>query len=462
MTISFAHSFRRAFRADGGGNYPGPTSDFWYSPYALGGITPDRALGYPAVYSCVRVCAETLASYPLIVYQRLADGGKRRAKEHPLYKLLGSRPNEWQTSFEWIEMQQGHLDLRGNAYNYIKPGLNGAIDQLVPLHPDRVVVWRIPGTNTIQYKVGSAATGRIYTYNQDEIFHIRGWSSNGITGLSPIAVQFEMIHKGLGTQKYASKYFENSATPSGVIKHPDAMEQTAYDRLKVSFHEATTAENRHRAIILEEGAEWQPIGISNKDSQMLEAMAATDVQVCGMYRVPPHKVGILTQSTNNNIEHQGIEFVTDCMMPRAERWEARIQADLIDPLNLNDGNEYFAEFLMDASLRGDLLSRYQAYQIGKYIGLLSSNDICKMENRNPIEPEDGGDDYWRPANYVVNGEEPDPALLPGAPGGQQDNADQQDDTSDGSGNSSSASPVRRFLRSVRVKSIPPVSTKGLR
>ena len=120
-----------------------PDDDFWYGP-AMGPtasgarVTPDTALQLTAVFACVRVLSETVASLPLFIYRWRSDGGKERAPYNPLYDVLHNHPNQWQTSFEFREMMQGHLELRGNAYAQIVSGARGAVDQLIPLHPDRV------------------------------------------------------------------------------------------------------------------------------------------------------------------------------------------------------------------------------------------------------------------------------------------------------------------------------------
>ncbi|MCH8054835.1 MAG: phage portal protein, partial [Deltaproteobacteria bacterium] len=119
--------------------------DFWYNSVGTlttAGIrvTADTAFNVSAVYAAVRIVSETVAQIPLIIYRRMANGGKERAENHPLFDLLHNQPNPWQTSFEWREMMTSHLALRGNAYNEIIPGPRGAVDQLIPLNPDRIKI----------------------------------------------------------------------------------------------------------------------------------------------------------------------------------------------------------------------------------------------------------------------------------------------------------------------------------
>jgi len=418
-----------AFQAIAAGQALPPWDDYWYQrpgfDSAAGmAVSPETAMRLSAVYACVRVRAETFGASTAIIGKRYPDSREELATDHPLYDVLHSKPNQWQTALEFFEMMQAHLDLRGNAFSRIVPGPRGAVDQLIPLHPDLVQVLRMPD-GKLKYQVRSRFDAEVDYFMQEEILHLRGLSSDGLVGLSPIALQREMLGRGLAMQDYGARFFANNSKPSGILQHPGKFkDDAARKKFAESWQLAQTAENAHRVAVLEEGLKYEAIGISNADSQFLEAMKLNREEIAGIFRVPPHKIAILERSTNNNIEHQGIEFVTDCMHPIAARWEARINCDLLEPLEItsDDGAEYFVKFKMDSLLRGDLKSRYDAYAIGRSWSWLSPNDVCQLENRNPIPPEKGGDDYHVPLNYKIAG----------APNQSPDNtpADEPPDNSD--------------------------------
>jgi HK97 family phage portal protein len=313
-----------------------------------------------------------------------------------LYEVLHDRPNQWQTSFEWVEMMQAHQELRGNAFSLIQSGPRGAIDALIPLHPDRVQVFRLPN-GRLRYEVRDWYTGELQKYAQEEIFHLRGLSSNGMTGMSTIALASEVVGAGLAQQEYAARFFENESRPSGVLTTPQTLSTEAAKRIKDTWQESQSGRNRHKIAVLEEDLKYSAISVTNKDSQFLEAREFSRAEIASLFRVPPHKIGDLTKATFSNIEQQSIEFSTDCIRPRVVRWERRIKIDMIDPLDL-DSDEYFCEFLMDALLRGDMKSRYESYSVAIQNGFMSPNDVRRSENLNPISKEDGGDTYLRPTN----------------------------------------------------------------
>src|SRR5580704_16470174 len=142
------------FRADVSGT-PAPWDDYWYNPLGSASasgmrITADTAKRIGAVLACVGVIGRNLGMMPCKIFTESPDGSKKVVDHHPLYDVLYSTPNNFQTAFEFKQMMQGHLELRGNAYAEIKPGPRGAVDQLIPMHPDRVHVERIKETGRLR------------------------------------------------------------------------------------------------------------------------------------------------------------------------------------------------------------------------------------------------------------------------------------------------------------------------
>lgn len=377
---------------------PAPTDDFWYESaglYAAGvKVTPDTAMRLSSVYACVRVLAETVSSLPLILYKSTADGGKERATAHPLYEVLHDIPNDWQTSLEFREMMTAHVSLRGNAYAEILSGRRGAVDRLVPIHPDRVTPKRL-SNGRIGYEV-RGHDGNLRILLQSEMFHLRGLSFDGMKGLSPIEYQRNAVGLSIAAEEFGTKRLENGANPGGILEHPGTIKEEAAKRLRESWQKAYGGvKNTGKTAILEEGMKWTQVGLTSKDIQFIESRKFQVEEIARIFRIPPHMIGDLTRSTNNNIEHQSIDFVVHTIRPWLERWEQCISRDLLTEKDRKDG--YFAEFLVDGLLRGDIASRYDAYAKGRQNGWLSANDIRKLENMNPVE---GGDIYLVPLNMV--------------------------------------------------------------
>jgi HK97 family phage portal protein len=393
-------SFMSRFRAEGG--VPAPSDDYWYNPVGTSTsagmrITPDAAKQIASVMACVRCISEDVGSLPLFIYRRLQNGGKERASGHPLYDLLHDRPNRWQTAMEFREMLQAHVELRGNGYAQIVSGPRGPVDQLIPLHPDRVRVLPLKNAGEVRYEV-KQLDGTKTILLQDEVFHLRGLSSDGITGEGVLTWAKETMGAGLAQQDYANRFWQNGGQPSGVLEHPGRLTDVAAKKLADSFQNRFTGANRHRVAVLEEGMKYNKLGITMLDAQFLEQRKFTRSEIAGLFRVPPHKIGDLEKATFSNIEQQSLDYVISCLQPRLIRWEQAISRDLILAPQV-----FFAEHLIDGLLRGDIKSRYDAYGSAITNGWITRNEVRLRENLNPI---DGLDKPLQPLNMAPSGQQP--------------------------------------------------------
>jgi HK97 family phage portal protein len=369
----------------------------WFKEMMVGSgnlkINEETALQVSAVYACVRILSETLASLPLPVYQRLSSGGKERAIDHPLYRVLHDQANPEMTSFLFRETLQAHLVMWGNAYAEIERNGAGRVVSLWPLLPDRTEPFRDVQDGKIKYRT-ILEHGESVVLPSELVLHIPGLSFNGLVGRSPIQLQRESIGLSLSTEKYGQAFFANGARPGGVLEHPSKLTEEAQKRLRTSWNEMHQGlEKQHRIAILEEGMQYKPIGLPPDDSQFLETRKFQVTEIARIFRVPPHMLADLERATYSNIEQQSLEFVTYTLRPWLVRWEQALFSKLFTP---SEQNAYFAEFLVDGLLRGDIESRYKAYAVGRQNGWLSADDIREMENMNPL-PEDQG------KIYLVNG-----------------------------------------------------------
>jgi HK97 family phage portal protein len=374
---------------------PDPTEPFWYTNLNGGGVstsgsivTPDSALRVSAVYACVRVLAETVATLPCHLYERLPDGGKKRAGG-ALAELLSDFPNAWQTSTEFFEQSMYHLALRGNAISEIIASERGPISELVPIHPDRVTAVERLRDNSLRYTITDPERrSRTRVLMSNEVFHTRGLSSDGILGLSPIAHLRNAIGLAMSAEDSGARLFRQGIRPSGVLEHPQKLSDEAYKRLRTAQQEHAGTANAYRTMILEEGMKWSQVSLSNKDAQFLETRKFQIAEIARIFRVPPHMIQDLDKATFSNIEHQGIDFVVHTIRPWLVRFEKAIKRDLI----INH-RKLFAEFLVDALLRGDFNSRMSGYATAIQNEIFSRNEVREMENRNPVP---GGDEFRNP------------------------------------------------------------------
>jgi HK97 family phage portal protein len=341
-------------------------------------VTPDTAMRLSAVYSCVRLIAEDMAKLPLKVYKRLPRG-KELVTDHWLPRLL-ARPNRWQTGFEFREMMQAHTELCGNAFA-LKTVVRNEVRELIPIVPSRISI-EMKDDFSIKYKfLGLDGVWR--EISPDQIVHLRGLSLNGYTGVSPIGYQRETVSMGLGLLKFGTRLYKNGAMIGGVLSTPGEMTDDAYRRLKESFEEKYAGiDNAWKTILLEEGTTFTASGMKADEAQYLESRKLSAVEICGIYRVPPHMIANLERATFSNIEQQSREYVQNGLLPRISRLESRLVQSLV-PEEQRD--EFVIEHLVDFLLRGDYAQRMQGYQIAIRTGWMTRNEARVLDNMNPSD-----------------------------------------------------------------------------
>ena len=361
-------------------------------------VTERSAMQMTAVYSCVRILAEAVAGLPLHMYRYTSDGGKEKAIDHPLYRLLHDEPNPEMSSFVFRETLMTHLLLWGNAYAQIIRNGKGEVMALYPLMPNRMEVNRDSlGRLYYQYTTQSddvpTVKGTTVYLDPSEVLHIPGLGFDGLVGYSPIAMAKNAIGMAIACEEYGAKFFANGAAPSGVLEHPGTIKDPA--RLRETWQsQFGGSSNSGKVAILEEGMKYTPISISPEQAQFLETRKFQINEIAKIFRVPPHMVGDLEKSSFSNIEQQSLEFVKYTLDPWVIRWEQSIHRTL---LNETEKKEYFVKFNLEGLLRGDYQSRMNGYATARQNGWMSANDIRELENLDRIPKADGGD------LYLING-----------------------------------------------------------
>ncbi len=362
-------------------------------------VNERTAMQTTAVYACVRILAEAVASLPLHVYEYQDDGGKKLVHDHPLYYLLHDEPNPEMTSFVFRETLMSHLLIWGNAYAQIIRDGAGRVLGLYPLLPDKMDVQRDDKGNIYYvYSRNSDENPMFKEYGNirlkaEDVLHIPGLGFDGLIGYSPIAMAKNAVGMTLACEEYGASFFANGANPGGVLEHPGVLKDPS--KVRESWNSVYRGvNNAHKIAVLEEGMKYQQIGIPPEEAQFLETRKFQINEIARLYRIPPHMVGDLDKSSFSNIEQQSLEFVKYTLDPWVIRWEQSLQRSLLLP---GEKGKYFIKLNVDGLLRGDYQSRMNGYAVGRQNGWFSANDIREMENMNPIPDEEGGN------LYLING-----------------------------------------------------------
>jgi len=379
------------------------SSMFSLESYSGVNVTPKRALEHTAVYACVNVLSESIGSLPFSVYKTETKNKKTyKTKEtnHHLHFLLHDEPNPYMTAFTFFQLVMINLTLRGNFYAQIVRNNAGNIIGYYPLDNEKMQVVRLENGD-VGYIYTSSSLGQIGLESK-EVLHFIGMTLDGIIGLSPIAYNRHTIGASIAMETFGSTLFKNGATPSGVVsgKGVTSMSDTAFNRFKQSFKDSYQGMmNAGKPLILEDGFEFKPITISNRDGQYLESRKFTKSEIASMFRIPSHMINDLDKATFSNIEHQSMQFVVDALRP----WIVRIEQEIKrKSFSDSDKKTYYVKANMGALLRGDTSSRYSAYESAITKGCwMSRNEARELEDLNPIE---GLDEMIVPLNYGKEGD----------------------------------------------------------
>ncbi len=349
-------------------------------------IDSNNAHQVSAVFACLRIRAETVASLPLHVLERTPGGGKRLARELPLYRQLHDRPNGWQTSFEWREQAIMHVDLWGDAFSELKAG------EIQPLHPSRMKIERVEN-GKLRYKYREdKGTERVL--NESLVLQIRGPSDDGVNGIRIVEECKDAIALARACELHGARFFAAGARPGFVLSTDGQLNAEAREALRSQWDgRHGGVGNSHNTAVLTGGLKPYDIPqASNTDSQFIELRRYQLAEIARLFRVPGFLLGLEAGSP-----HAEIEFVTHTIIPLLRRIETAMMRDL-----LGDQDRYLIEFDVRGLLRGDSASRSAYYRSMWDIGVVSTNDIRASENMDPVE---GGDIRYRPLNMGTLGEQ---------------------------------------------------------
>lgn len=371
-------------------------------PHAGKPVTAATAMGLSGFYACVRVIAETTSQLPWNLFERGPNDTRQLALNNPLYDLIHDSPNPEQTSNEYLEMMLGHCAVRGNAFSFMARDNGGRLRHLWPIHPGCVRVRRSSGASgEILYDVTQNGT-RTETYTADQILHFKAMTDDGINGLSLLSLAREQISASIAAEESAAIWFKNGGVLPGqlIVEGKIGKDQEEAKHLKEEISQRwtdqTTGANRHRTPVLDQGMKWDRIGLDPQMMQMLETRNFQKTDFCTLFRVPPHKIGILADAKWANVQQEDINFAKDCIGPWAKRFAARMNHSI---LSAAERRYLFIEANIEALMKGDQAAQSEYWRTLMNIGAINADEIRAFLNLPPL-PNGQGQLFWMPVNMA--------------------------------------------------------------
>lgn len=352
------------------------------------------ALKIAAVWSCVRLLSQSMSTLPLHVKVR-TDSGRRVDYDHPVARLM-MKPNPKMNGVVFRQAMMASACLHGNAYAIItERDARQRPTRLDFVQPQNVSLWE--GSDDVYYSI----TGNDLKLPSRDIIHLKGLSTNGLTGRSPIRQHADLLETSHNSLEFARSFYENGCRPTGVFKNPGELSTEAYNRLKKDLIERYTGlRNFAKPLVLENGLEYNAITIPPEDAQFVATRLQSIDEIAAIFGVPPHMVGNQSHSTYSNNEQQNLELYNLTLRP----WIVSTEAELNDKLFLeSEKGRTYVDLDAKGLLRADTASRTAFYEKMYYISGMCPNEIRACED---LDGYDGGEKYYHQANMTPVNEKP--------------------------------------------------------
>ncbi len=354
--------------------------DGGYSLSSTANVTENDALNVPIVWGCIQVKSQDIAKTPLKTYRKLkGDLGREEAPDYPTHDLFRVAANPYTTAYQYRQTMQKDLEVTGNAYSIIQRDRSGDIVALYHRRPHTMCAEVKNGG--LEY-IYTAPSGRKIPYPAEEVFHLKGLSHDGLTGISPVSVFASGILLAQQQQKHGLKTLESGVRAAFAIKTDPSIGPDKARELAAEFSKAYGGQaNAGKIPIFFGGMEPLNLGFSNVDAEFLGSRQFTVEEACRIWRVPPPKVMDFLRATFSNITEVNQSYVGDTMMPIQENWTAEIHLKLMSE---RDRKEFYVEFDNFDALKGTPKERSEVEVAYTNSGISQIDEVRRSHNWNPV------------------------------------------------------------------------------
>ena len=362
-------------------------------------VSEETALKLSAVYAAARNISEDIGKIPFSIYDKEGDFKNVEQRTHSAFKIIKHESSPGVPTYVLKSSLVASALLRGDGFAYIQRDKKGIVKSIIYLPYDCVTIM-INDKNEIGYKVSEIKNNlsiKAGTYPSTDIIHIRGFSTDGIRGMSVIQYGANSLGLAISAQDMASKVYKNGSTIGGFLEADRVLKPEEIKNIQNSFNASSGGtENAYKWKLLEGGIKANPIKIDIQDSQLLDTRKFSVAEIARWFRMPLHKIQDMTGATFSNIEEQNIEYATDTLSPWVSKLEQEFLFKLCTEKEIADG--YFVRGNLEEILRGNTAARTQYYKEMTYIGAISTDEIRGAEFLNPVT---NGSDRYIPANMMV-------------------------------------------------------------
>lgn len=336
-------------------------------------VTPYSAMTCAPVACAVRSISEAAGSLPLHVYKRLPDGGKEKATDHPLYKLLHDAPNNFAPAalFRTQLMADALLQPYGGFAQIVR--VDGKPYELIRLDPRLSSIVVDYSNFEPAYAIKADGKNPAREIAAADIIHIPTPAYDPSRGL--VGEGREAIALALVLERHASRLFGNAARPSGVLSLKGNATPETVATAKASWQASQGGDKAGGTAVLPIDASWQPLTFNSVDSQFLEMRTYAVAEIARLFRVPLHMLMQVDRAQPRSIESIGAEFLSQALLPKLKLFEQELELKL---LTAEERGQYCIEFNIDGFARADLLARAQALSAAVSARILNPNEARQI------------------------------------------------------------------------------------
>lgn len=340
--------------------------------------TPSNAHTFEDIYACVNVLSDDIAKLPVKTYKK-TNGKVERKTNHAVDNIMSKKPNKYMTPSVFKKLMMVDVLNGGNFYGLIEFDKDGEVVQLIPIAASEIVPVKDDKGNLWYQRSSNGKQQLLYDW---EVIHIRGYTTDGIIGRSPVRVIADSAESNKAAVTMNKEIMETGGTPKGILKVPGKLETASKERAK---EEWTRVNGQDAIAIIDSGLEYQQLSMNQRDMQFIEAQKYNQQKIAAIYKMPLHKINNLDHATFSNIEHQSIDYVKNTLQP----WIVQIEEEFNNKLFTTSEQKrgYYIKFNLDSELRGDAESRAKVQEIRIRNGVLAINEARAQDEMSPFDIE---------------------------------------------------------------------------
>lgn len=359
------------------------------------GVDPDKegsALSEATYYACLKVLGEAIGKLPLQILKYNEKQGVRKAREHPLYTMINSRPNPYMTASTFWSTMEYNRNHYGNAFALIDGA--GENTKLWILPSDQVEIWyddaRMLADVPDVYYLYSGAS-QYFRFGSEEIIHLK--SSNTFDGIEGIAVKDQLaatIRGGVKAQRLVNSMYDSGFTAKAVLNYTGSLNDANVQEL-VKLTEAygkgqLKDKGIENIIPIPVGFSLNPLNIKLADNQFVEVKQYSAMQIAAAFGIKPYQIGDYTKSSYASAEAQQLSFYVDTLLYIIKQYEEEIGYKLLSDQELREG--YHVKFNIAAILRTNMVEQINALSQAVNSFIYTPNEAREFLDKESI---DGGD-----------------------------------------------------------------------